>query len=129
MARGRLPKRTHNIICLKGQPARTNHFAPKESTHGDESHENLHLMGMDYGLERERVGEDTKGSDIEEDEEEDCWEDSVKLTSYGASLTNLGGLWIGLTEKAAVWAVRKERGHRTISRRAMMEIEAVLNRN
>jgi hypothetical protein len=34
---------------------------------------------------------------------------------------------MGLTGKAAAWAVRKFKGHRTISNRALMSIDAVLN--
>lgn len=33
----------------------------------------------------------------------------------------------GLTGKAAEWAVRKQKSHRTVSQRAMMNLEAVLN--
>jgi len=33
----------------------------------------------------------------------------------------------GLTGKAAAWAVRKQKKHRQVSRRAMMAIDAVLN--
>lgn len=34
---------------------------------------------------------------------------------------------LGLTGKAAAWAVRKQKQHRQVSARAMMSIEAVLN--
>ena len=34
---------------------------------------------------------------------------------------------IGLTGKAAEWAVRKQKQHRQVSQRAMMAIEAVLS--
>jgi hypothetical protein len=34
---------------------------------------------------------------------------------------------MGLTGKAAEWAVRKQRQHRQVSQRAMMAIEAVLS--
>jgi hypothetical protein len=33
----------------------------------------------------------------------------------------------GLTGKAAAWAVKKQKGHRSVSQRAMLSIEAVLN--
>jgi hypothetical protein len=33
----------------------------------------------------------------------------------------------GLTGKAAAWAVRKQKKHRTVSQAAMMSIDAVLN--
>jgi hypothetical protein len=33
----------------------------------------------------------------------------------------------GLTGKAAAWAVKKQKGHRAVSRRAYMQLEAVLN--
>ena len=33
----------------------------------------------------------------------------------------------GLTGKAAEWAVKKQRSHRAISRRAMLAIESILN--
>jgi hypothetical protein len=34
---------------------------------------------------------------------------------------------LGLTGKAAEWAVRKQKQHRSVSQRAMMAIDAVLN--
>jgi hypothetical protein len=36
---------------------------------------------------------------------------------------------IPLSGKAAAWAVRKQKGHRTVSRTAMMHLDAVLNPN
>ena len=36
---------------------------------------------------------------------------------------------IPLSGKAAAWAVRKQKGHRTVSRTAMMHLDAVLNLN
>ena len=35
---------------------------------------------------------------------------------------------IGLKEKAAAWAVRKQKGHRTVSQGAMMHLDAILSR-
>ena len=34
---------------------------------------------------------------------------------------------MGLTGEAAQWAVRKQKGHRSVSRTAMMHLDAVLN--
>ena len=34
---------------------------------------------------------------------------------------------IGLTGKAAAWAIRKQKGHRTCLRRAMAHLDAILN--
>ena len=39
----------------------------------------------------------------------------------------MSAYWLGLTGKAAKWAVRKQRQHRQVSQRAMMAIDAVLN--
>ena len=35
---------------------------------------------------------------------------------------------MGLTGKAAEWAVRKQKGHRAVSSSAMMHLDAVLNK-
>jgi hypothetical protein len=32
-------------------------------------------------------------------------------------------------EKTAAWAVRKQKGHHTISKRAMMHLDAIVNQN
>ena len=34
---------------------------------------------------------------------------------------------VPLSGKAAVWAVRKQKGHRMVSQRAMMHLDAIMN--
>jgi len=36
---------------------------------------------------------------------------------------------VGLTGKAAAWAVRKQKGHRAVSRAAMMHLDAIISGN
>lgn len=46
---------------------------------------------------------------------------------FNRSWRFMDAYWRGFTGKAAEWAVRKQKSHRTVSQSAMMSIEAVLN--
>jgi len=41
----------------------------------------------------------------------------------------MSAYWVGLTGKAATWAVQKQKGHRAVSRASMMHLDAIISGN